>query len=180
LAARRPGSLHRLLRKFDPATARRIHANDTNKLIRALEVTLLERRPLSELHGAGRDALTGYAVRKLVLNPPRDQLYSRLDRRVAAMFGGGLIEETRAILGRGYSPSAKPFESLGYQQAVMVIGGKISVQEAVADTQLQTRRYAKRQWTWFRREADAEWIAGFGDDVTVQAEVLERIRKFLL
>lgn len=180
LAARRAGSLHRLLRRFDPPSAARIHPNDANKLIRALEVILLERRPLSELHRAGRDPLVGFRILKLILDPPREELYARLDRRVSAMFAGGLVEETRAILALGYPAHAKPFESLGYKQALSEIQGTITRQMAIADAQLQTRRYAKRQWTWFRREAGAEWIAGFGDDPTVVQRTCDRVSRFLM
>src|SRR5688572_2916347 len=109
LAARKPGSLHRLLRHFDPVAAARIHENDTNKVMRALEVILKARRPLTELFATGRDALTGYRVIKVALDPPREELYARIERRVVEMFEGGLLEETRAILERGYPPSAKPF-----------------------------------------------------------------------
>ena len=95
------------------------------------------------------------------------------------MFERGLVEETRAILARGSPRSAKPFESLGYKQALMVCDGREPLESAVEDTQLQTRRYAKRQWTWFRREPDIEWIPGFGEDPTVQRQAIERVGEFL-
>ena len=176
LAARKPGSLHRLLRRFDPAAAARIHENDGNKTMRALEVILLARRPLTELFETGRDPLTGYRVAKVALDPPRQELYARIERRVLEMFEGGLVEETRAILERGYPPSAKPFESLGYKQALQVVQGTMTVEQAVAETQMFTRRYAKRQWTWFRRESDVRWVRGFGDDGAVQEEIAEFVR----
>jgi tRNA dimethylallyltransferase len=177
--ARRPGSLHRLLRRFDPVSAARIHPNDASKLIRALEVILLERRPLSQLFQAGRDRLAGYRALKLALDPPRQALYARLDRRVERMYRDGLVDETRAILERGYPRAARPFESLGYKQALMAIDGRIGIDAAIADTKLATRRYAKRQWTWLRREPDLEWTPGFGDDPLVQQQVLARVAEFL-
>ena len=177
LAARKPGSLHRLLRRFDPVAAARIHENDTNKVMRALEVILKARRPLTELFATGRDALTGYRVIKVALDPSREELYARIERRVVEMFEGGLLEETRGILERGYPPSAKPFESLGYKQALQVVQGTMTVEQAVAETQMLTRRYAKRQWTWLRRERDVRWFAGFGDAEAVQQQVEDYVRE---
>jgi len=110
---RRAGSLHRILNRFDPDTARKIHPNDVPKVTRALEVCLLTRQPVSELFQQGRAALQGYRTLKLGLLPDRDALYQRLDLRCAQMFEGGLVEEVRQILGRGFAPTAKPFESHG-------------------------------------------------------------------
>ena len=178
--ARRSGvRLHRLLARFDPAAAKRIHPNDVPKLIRALEVILLARRPLSEMFAQGRQALEGFRVLKIGLQPDRDALYARLNQRTEAMFAGGLVEEVRRILELGYPETAKPFESLGYRQALQVLCGGLSRPEAIADAQRQTRRYAKRQLTWFRREADVEWLRGFGDDREVQGRAIERIDAFL-
>ena len=176
---RRPGSLHRLIARLDPSSAARIHPNDTNKLVRALEVILKSRKPLSEIFRAGRDPLTGFRILKVALDPPRDQLYQRLDQRVLRMFDEGLIEEVRSILARGFPPTSKPFESLGYKQALQVIDGSLTPEQAIEETQVHTRRYAKRQWTWFRREPDIEWFAGFGGDVLTQTLVFERVCKFL-
>lgn len=179
LAARRPGSLHRLLSRFDPAAARRIHANDTPKLMRALEVRLLTRRPLSGLFAEGRAALEGFRILKLGLSPPREALYERLDRRAAAMFEGGLIEETRATLALGFPASSKPFESHGYRQVIQFLNGELSAKEALFYMQRNTRHYAKRQVTWFRQEKGMEWFQGFGGDPAVQQAMLARVREFL-
>src|SRR3954468_10278001 len=103
--ARRAGSLHRLLTRFDREAARRIHRNDVPKVTRAVEVCLLTRRPVSELFQEGRDALQGYRTLKLGLLPDRDALYPRLDARCARMFEEGLVEEVRRILALGYAPS---------------------------------------------------------------------------
>ncbi len=175
--AKRPGALHRILRRIDPAAAARIHHNDRNKQIRAIEVIVSARRPLSDLHAEGRDALTGYDVLKIGLNPPREELYRRIERRCEEMFRAGLIEETRAILARGFAPSCKPFESLGYAQAAAAIRGELTEEEALAATRMWTRRYAKRQWTWFRRERDIEWIDGFGDNPDVEREAAGKIER---
>jgi len=176
--AGRPGSLHRILRRLDPPSAARIHANDTRKLIRALEVCLLERRPLSSLFAEGRDPLPGFRVLVVGLDPPRQALYHRLDERCRRMFAGGLAEECRAILARGFARSAKPFDAFGYRQALALLCGQCSLEQAVEDAQRATRRYAKRQWTWFRREPGVEWFAGFGEDPNLQAAVGERVRAF--
>ena len=170
---RRPGSLHRILTRLDPAAGARIHVNDKNKTLRALEVRLLERRPISALFERGRNALSGFRSIKLGLDPPRDVLYQRLDARSARIFEQGLVDEVRHLLASGIPAEAKPFESLGYQQALQVVQGRLTPEDALASTQQETRRYAKRQVTWFRKEAGVHWLAGFGDDPAVQAQALE-------
>jgi tRNA dimethylallyltransferase len=177
---RRPGSLHRLLQRLDPPSAARIHANDANKLVRALEVCLLERQHLSGMLRRGRDPLWGFRPLKIALDPPREALYARLAARAAAMFGGGLVEEVRGILARGFPAGIKPFESLGYRQALLVISGRMTLEEAIESTLRQTRNYAKRQWTWFRKEPGIEWFAGFGSEENLQRAVLARVRAHLL
>jgi tRNA dimethylallyltransferase len=163
--------LHRLLRRLDPASAARIHANDQPKLIRAIEVCLAARKPLSAVlgdKGLARDPLTGFRLLRIGLNPPRqalpprEGLYDRLNRRCAAMFAAGLIEETRGLLKR-YGP-VKALDSLGYRQGLAVLAGALSVEAATIAAQQGHRNYAKRQMTWFRREPEVDWIAGFGDE----------------
>lgn len=175
--ARRAGSLHRLLRRFDGEAAAKIHPNDVPKVTRALEVCLLTRRKVSELFREGRDALQGYRVLKLALMPDRDRLYESLDARCAAMFEGGLIEEVKAILGMGYPPTCKPFESHGYKQALQLLNAELAPKEALFYAQRNTRNYAKRQMTWFRKEADMIWFKGFAPDVCEAA--LEHVRQFM-
>jgi tRNA dimethylallyltransferase len=173
--ARRAGSLHRLLRRFDKASAQKIHANDVPKVTRALEVCLLTQRPVSELFQEGRDALTGYRTLKLGLFPERDELYRKLDARCALMFEGGLVGEVEHILSLGFAPACKPFESHGYKQALQLIHGELSPRDAVFYAQRNTRNYAKRQITWFRRERDLEWLRGFGTDPTIRERALALI-----
>lgn len=173
---KRPGSLHRLLSRLDATAAARIHSNDRPKLIRALEVRLLRGKPISEMFAEGRDPLAGFRPVKIGLSPPRDLLYERLNARAVRIFRSGLIEEVRAILASGVPANAKPFESLGYKQALDVLQGRLTEQEAIASTQQQTRRYAKRQTTWFRKEHAVHWIEGFGDDPVVQQQILSIIR----
>lgn len=176
---KRPGSLHRILRRLDPVAAARIHSNDKNKLIRALEVRLLEGRPISAMFEQGRDPLIGFRPFKIGLMPPREVLYRKLDERAAWMFANGLVDEVRALLASGVSRNAKPFESLGYKQALQLIEGRVSEQQAIDSTQQETRRYAKRQLTWFRKEKDAHWIEGFGADPEAQRQALAMITNFL-
>jgi tRNA dimethylallyltransferase len=176
---RRPGTLARLLLRFDRAAAQRIHRNDLPKVMRALEVCLLARRPITELFREGRDRLRGYRVLKIGLDPGRDALYAHLDRRAERMFGGGLVDEVRRILEMGYPPEAKPFESHGYKQALQMLRGELNAREALFYAQRNTRRYAKRQMTWFRREPDIEWFRGFGNEDAVARAVVERVRDFL-
>ena len=176
---RKPGSIHRLLRKFDPPTAARIHPNDTPKAMRALEICLSARKTATEVFAGGRDALQGFRILKIGLFPNREQLYKRLESRMEAMFSAGLIDETASILARGYAPESKPFESIGYKQALQAIRGELSPKDALFYARRDTRRYAKRQMTWFRQDKGMEIFTGFGDDPAVIEEVLERVGRFL-
>jgi tRNA dimethylallyltransferase len=180
LAARErkwPGSLHRILSRLDPAAADRIHSHDTQKLIRAVEICLLTRKPLpSREHAA---PLEGYSVLKLGLDPDREFLRQRLEARTRAMFASGLIEEVRGLLAAGATGDEKPFESLGYKQTIAHLKGEITLEEATESTIIETRQYAKRQRTWFRRDAGIHWIYGFGDAPAVQAAAEECVRKWL-
>jgi tRNA dimethylallyltransferase len=176
---RRVGSLHRLLVRLDRETATRVHPRDVPKVTRALEVCLLTRRPVSELFREGRDALAGYRILKLGLLPDRDALYARLDARCERMFAAGLVEEVRGILALGFPASAKPFESHGYKQALQLIEGELNPREALFYAQRNTRNYAKRQITWFRREKDLVWLKGFGEELAVGGEAVARVAGFL-
>jgi tRNA dimethylallyltransferase len=173
---KRPGSIHRILARLDPVSAARIHPNDKNKTVRALEVRLLEGTPLTSMFERGRTALEGFHPVKIGLDPPRDVLYAKLNERAERMFSEGLIEEVRRLLSAGVPTEAKPFESLGYKQALQLLQRRITLEQAIESTQQETRRYAKRQRTWFRKEPDVHWIAGFGGDPWVQAEALSLLR----
>ncbi len=179
---RRAGYLHRLLLRLDPESAARIHAHDAPKLIRAIEVCLQARRPMSALfrETQGHGKLEGYRVLKLGLNPPRRLLYERIDQRAERMFtqgDAGIVAEVRALLDGGVPATAKPFESVGYREALAVVEGRIASEEAIQLTQLRTRHYAKRQITWFRRERDVHWLATFGDDPATQHGALEWVQR---
>lgn len=168
--------LHRVLQRIDPAAAQAIHANDTPKLIRSIEVTLAARLPQTAQWAQGRDALSGYQVLRLGLAPERAELYARINERAAGMFARGLVEET-AMLRERYGDDCRSLGALGYAQAMQVLRGEASLEEAVAAAQQGHRNYAKRQLTWFRREPDMHWLVGPGDDAGVHAKSLELARK---
>ena len=174
-AERGPEYLHRLLEHVDAKAAASIHPNDTPKIIRSLEVTLAARMPQTEQWRAGRDALEGYRVLKLGLNPPRAVLYARINNRAKRMFESGMVEETRALRER-FGDECRALSSLGYAQSLAVLRGEMTEPEAIASAQQGHRNYAKRQLTWFRRDKEIHWIAGFGDDAAVQSEALKLVR----
>jgi len=174
-----PEYLHGILRRLDRAAAEKIHANDTPKLIRAIEVCLGSgesgsRQKMTELWQQGRDALQGFRILRLGLDPDRARLYERINGRAREMFDQGLIEETQNLLQK-YGASAGPLASLGYKQAVQLIRGEITREQAMQAAQQAHRKYAKRQMTWFRREPDVTWLQGFGDDPPVQREALRSV-----
>jgi len=159
--------LHRVLTRLDAEAAKTIHPNDVPKVIRAIEVSLAE-APMTEQSKLGRDRLTGYRILRLGLNPPREQLYERINQRAAAMFDRGLIEETSRLVER-YGRECRALGSLGYAQAAAVLAGEMTREEAVAAAQQGHRNYAKRQLTWFRREPEMHWLVGLGSDDAVVA-----------
>lgn len=177
-AERGPAYLHRILRRLDPAAASSIHENDGPKLIRAIEVCLLAREPMTELWKRGRDPLLGFRILRLGLDPERNDLYTRINQRAARMFDEGLIEETRAIFEK-YGPAAGPLGSLGYKQAMQHIRGEIDRKLAVWAAQQAHRNYAKRQLTWFRREPDVRWFKNFGDDPDIQTQAIAIVQSEL-
>ncbi len=168
--------LHRILRRLDPPAAGRIHANDAPKVVRAIEVCLASRRPMTELWQEGREPLPGFRVLRLGLNPARDALYARINQRAAEMFTAGLVAETRHLLEK-YGDRARPLQSLGYRQAVQFLGGELDEKQTLLAVQQAHRNYAKRQMTWFRREPNARWLAGFGDDPGIQAQAIAAVEQ---
>ena len=168
------GYLHRMLGRLDSAAAAKIHAHDTPKLLRAIEVCLASRTKMSELWKQGRDPLRGFRIVRLGLDPDRSALYDRINQRAQRMFDGGLVEETRSLLEK-YGTAARPLSALGYKQAAALVRGEIDRKTAVQTAQQAHRNYAKRQMTWFRREPDVIWISGFGDDTWVQSEAIRKI-----
>lgn len=166
-------SLHRVLRRLDPKAARRIHAHDTPKLIRAAEVCFLSGRSLSALQERGRDPLSGFFSIKVGLNPERLSLIQRINDRVESMFASGILEECRAALEQTNREQRRegPLGALGYRQAFAMLRGELNLKDAIRLTQSATRQYAKRQMTWLRRESDVTWFQGFGSDPDIQRQV---------
>jgi len=171
------GWLYKVLMRLDPRSAERIHPNDTPKLIRAIEVCIAARQPMSEAWKEGRDPLRGFRILRIGLEPDRERLYDRINKRAAAMFRNGLVEETRMLLEK-YG-DARPFDSLGYKQAKALLRGEIREADAIALAQQGHRNYAKRQLTWFRREPDIFWLHGFGDEGRAQRKVTEMVEEAL-
>jgi tRNA dimethylallyltransferase len=167
--------LHRILRRTDPSAAAKIHENDVPKLVRAIEVCLAAKQPMSEQWKAGRDALTGFESLRIGLDPDRAQLYNRINERVQKMFAAGLIEETEQIL-KKYGDAARPLNSLGYKQAVQLLRGELDREAAIRAVQQAHRNYAKRQMTWFRREPNVRWLHGFGDQVAIIAQAVATVQ----
>ncbi len=168
-----PGHLHRVLKRLDPEAARKIAPADEQKLIRAVEICVLARKPISEVHRTGRAPLEGWRVIKVGLMPPREKLHERIHARTDAMLEQGWMREVQALLDSGPSEDSKPFDFIGYRELRAVLRGEITLEEARGAIQQATRRYAKRQLTWFRKEQGVRWFSGFGDDAGVQASVFE-------
>jgi tRNA dimethylallyltransferase len=176
VAERGPEHLHRILRRLDRVAAEAIHANDVPKVVRAIEVCLASRQKMTEMWKRGQEALQGFRILRLGLDPDRQALYDRINLRAAKMFDDGLVEETGRLLEK-YGVAATPLDSLGYKQAVQLLEGEISKEEAVKTAQQSHRNYAKRQLTWFRREPDVVWLQGFGDEKQIQQRALELLDK---
>jgi len=164
--------LHRLLQRLDPEAAARIAERDKPKVIRAIEVRLETGKPLSQhLDEKPREPITGFVTHFVGLNPAREELYRRIDQRVERMFEAGLVEEVCGLLARGIPASAKPFEAIGYRQVIDDIDSCIPREETIRIIQRDTRRYAKRQITWFRRQCEVTWFDGSGDSEKIKNKV---------
>ena len=179
-SAKRGGPhLHKILRRLDPAAAGRISPNDRQKLVRAVEVCLLAGSPLSEVHRAGRRGLQGYAPLKIGLNPARQALYERIQRRVHLMLERGWSEEVAALIADGPPNAGKAFEFIGYRELRAHAEASQPLSSTVEAIAQATRRYAKRQLTWFRRESGVQWFAGFGDEPETLAAALDYLQPLL-
>ncbi len=169
--------LYGWLEKKDPEAAGRIQSQDQIRIIRTLEIYLLTGKPISELQ-ARREHLENLSILKIGLNLPRENLYDRIDRRVSEMFRSGLVEEVQQLLDRGYGPDCKGFEALGYRHAMDTLQGGLSREEAIARMQMDTRRYAKRQMTWFRREKEVHWIDVPGEDPSALDQLIKLMQGY--
>jgi tRNA dimethylallyltransferase len=157
-AAEGSPALHRRLAEVDPPAALLLHPNDRVRIVRALEVFALTGEPLSSWQQAHGFRECRYRLLKIALAPPRVELYRRIDARAAAMLDGGLLKETAALLAAGYPPQLKTLQTIGYREAVRLLAGECTREQALLDLQQATRRYAKRQLTWFRADAGMIWV----------------------
>jgi len=173
---RGPEHLHRLLRRLDPRAAAQLYPRDWPRVQRAIEVCLQTGRSIvdqkddrPEAHESAR------RLRIMALNPPRNELYARINERTEAHFKAGLVDEVRELLGRGVPAESNALGAHGYRRVVEYLQGKRNLESAVEQTKLDVRHYAKRQLTWFRHEAGVEWFAGFGEEKSILASVLEAV-----
>jgi len=172
--------LHRILRRLDESTASRLAPRDTQKIIRALEVRLETGRPLSShLVERPRNPLEGFRVTTIGLGPLRAALYQRIGRRVRRMFESGLVEEVRGLLESGVPPEASALRAIGYRQVVGHLLRGISREDALMSMERETRRYAKRQMTWFRKQHRVTWFEGFGGEAETKDRILRFVHNFL-
>lgn len=166
--------MYRRLISVDPDAAGRIHPNDAYRIIRAIEIYELTGRPMSKVqqsHGFLENIFDAF---KICLGIERDVLYERINRRVDIMLEQGLEDEVRGLLERGYSRALKPMQSIGYRHMTDLIDGRMTDDEAVRTMKRDTRRYAKRQFTWFRKDSEMVWVSPDRFD-----EIRERIATFL-
>ena len=168
--------LHRLLKKLDPKAAGALYPRDWPRVQRAIEVYLQTRQSIMdqkpdrpEPHESAR------RLRILALNPPRAELYKRINERTEAHFRAGLVEEVRGLLDRGFSPASNALGAHGYRRVVEYLQGRRDLESAIEQTKLDVRHYAKRQLTWFRHEPGVEWFDGFGEEIGVLQSVLEAV-----
>jgi tRNA dimethylallyltransferase len=172
--------LHRLLQKLDRVAAERIMPRDTPKIIRALEVRMETGKTLSEhLAMEPRQPLSGFEIHTFGLNPPREELGRRIDERVRSMFANGFVEEVRSLVDRGVSPAAPPMGAIGYRHILEKSESNNTWGDTIGMIQRDTRRYAKRQWTWFRKSPRTMWFEGFGDDPNIRDDIRRKIQLLL-
>lgn len=159
-----PEHLHSLLSKVDPESASRIPPADHSRTMRALEVFHQTGKPISELQPE-RGAPPGFAsrIRVFALNPPREELYKRINARAARHFESGLVDEVRSLLEKGVPPESNALGAHGYRRVREYLAGERSLESAIEKTAQDVRNYAKRQFTWFRKEEGVTWVDGFGD-----------------
>jgi tRNA dimethylallyltransferase len=151
-------SLHKELTQWDPETASRIHPRDTFRLIRALEVYSLSEKPISQFQKEHGFRENPYQILKIGLQCEREELYRRIESRVDEMMEKGWLNEVRWLLERGYSATMKSMQSLGYKHLASYLSGKIDLDRAVQLIKQDTRRFAKRQITWFKTDSEIRWF----------------------
>lgn len=163
--------LHQMLAEVDPESASEIHANNVKRVIRALEFYRLTGTKISEHNEEQRQKESPYNAAYFVLNDERSRLYERIDLRVEQMLKEGLIEEVQALKDRGYTRDMVSMQGLGYKEILAYLEGEISLEEAVYILKRDTRHFAKRQLTWFKREREVIWVNK--PDFQYQKEAIE-------
>lgn len=173
--------LHRRLSEVDPVTAEKVHANNIKRVVRALEFYYLNGYPLSEHNETEHRKKSPYLFRYYVLNEPRDILYHRIEKRVDRMLEEGLVAEVAALKQRGCTRDMVSMQGLGYKEILDYLDGKCSLEEAADTIKKETRHFAKRQLTWFRREKEVTWIDkdNFPDKEALLAYLLEDYKKYI-
>jgi tRNA dimethylallyltransferase len=171
-------TLHRALKNIDPHSADRIAENDSERIIRAYEVYLISGKSISSWQQEPRDSLKGYRWLKLGIDVPRPLLYERINRRVEEMFSIGLLEEVDSLL-KSFPRTSQAFKAIGYSQTAEYLEGTFTLAQAIDATQMESRRYAKRQLTWFRSDPDIVWLNGRLQAEELQKEAESRIAEFL-
>jgi tRNA dimethylallyltransferase len=173
---RGPEHLHEVFRRLDPESALELYPRDWPRVQRAIEVYLQTGEAMSgKKHLRPAPPESAQSLRLIVLNPPRAALYQRINERTEQHFAAGLVEEVRTLLAEGVPAASNALGAHGYRRVVEYLEGKRDLASAIEQTKLDVRHYAKRQLTWFRREAGAEWFAGFGEDEQVQQSVLQTL-----
>ncbi len=161
-------ALHAELGQVDPDSAARLHPNDLIRIVRALEVYEHSGRTLSSLQDEHGFSAKPYRTLKICLKLDRELLYRRIDQRAEVMFEQGLLEEAEALLQAGYDPALKALRTIGYRQAFALLRQEMTRDEAINDLQQSTRRYAKQQLTWFRKDKSIIWLESSDDFDTIE------------
>ncbi len=174
------GYLHEMLRKVDPASAEAIHANNVKRVIRALEFYHLSGQKISEHNETERQKQSPYNFAYFVLNDERAKLYERIDKRVDAMIEAGLVNEVQKLKDMGCSREMVSMQGLGYKEVLAYLDGEYTLEEAVYIIKRETRHFAKRQLTWFKRERDVIWLdkQTFGyDDAAILTDMISILQE---
>ena len=166
--------LHELLKEIDPESAEKIHPNDLKRIIRAMEVYHLTGEPMSEIQKI-KSKIVEYNCLIIGITRERAELYRRVDIRVDEMFDNGLVEEVQALMEKGYNPELSSFQALGYKEVVECFNGKFTLEEAKEKVKQNTRNFAKRQFTYFRKNKDIKWFKLDEE----KHKVFEEVEKFI-
>ena len=161
-----PEVLFERLKAVDPEYAEIMHANNVKRVARALEYHYLTGQKFSEHNAEQKEKETPYDAAVIILNMDREKLYERIELRIDIMMEQGLLEEVKGLLDKGYTPDLVSMQGIGYKEFVPYFNGECSLEEAVTQLKTNTRRFAKRQLTWFRRQIDGLWV----DLTTVSGE----------